>query len=89
MTAPLHGQADKTISVLEAQGYTHIRCICRCRHCVDYPFVLIRKERPRMMLSAMTLAELAAKMRCEKCGARDFGFHAWRQSDANGFALSR
>jgi hypothetical protein len=65
---------EKTISQLEGKGYTHIECECRdpsCRNCVWYPLKLIRQERPRWMISAMTPAELGAKMRCGKCGGKD------------------
>jgi hypothetical protein len=65
---------DKTISQLEGERYTHIECECRnpaCRNSVWYPFKLIRQERPRLIISAMTIAELGAKMRCGKCGGKD------------------
>jgi hypothetical protein len=31
---------------------------------------MIRDQRPHLMLSAMTIAELAKKMPCGKCGGR-------------------
>jgi hypothetical protein len=83
--------ADKTISELEAEHYTAILCECRdpaCRNRVAYPFKLIRLERPRLLLSAMTIAELGARMPCGKCGGRNVGYQPHRQSDAPGFAKS-
>jgi hypothetical protein len=79
----------KTISQLEVEGYTAILCECRdpkCRNRVAYPFKLIRNERPKLMLSAMTIDELGAKMPCGKCGSRDVAYRPHRQSDAPGFA---
>jgi hypothetical protein len=64
---------DKTISQLEGEGYTHIECEYRnpaCRDNVWYPFKLIRQERPRLMISAMTIAELGAKMLAENAAGR-------------------
>lgn len=81
----------RTISQLEAEHYTAILCECRnpaCRNRVGYPFKMIRKDRPRLMLSAMTIAELGARMPCGKCGSRDVAYRACRQSDAPGFAKS-
>lgn len=81
----------RTISQLEAEDYTAILCECRntaCRNRVAYPFELIRKDHPRLMLSAMTLAELGKKMPCGQCGGRDVSYRAERQSDATGFARS-
>jgi hypothetical protein len=48
------------------------------------PFKMIRAKLP--MLSAMTLDEVGAKMRCDKCGKRPERFYPARQSDAPGFA---
>lgn len=74
----------KTISQLEAEGYTHIECGCdQCRVTVQMPFMMIRKRRP--LLSAMTFDELGGKMRCERCGARPSSFKPWRQSDEPGY----
>jgi hypothetical protein len=83
--------ADKTISQLEAERFTHIECECRnpaCRNNVWYPFKLIREERPRLMLSAMTIAELGARMPCGKCGGRDVLYKPVRQEDTTGYAKS-
>jgi hypothetical protein len=79
--------SEQTISQLEAERYTAILCECRaCRNRVAYPFRLIRMERPRLMLSAMTIPDLGAKMPCGKCGSRDVIYRPHRQSDASGFA---
>jgi hypothetical protein len=43
-------------------------------------------RQPDLMLSAMTIADLAKKMHCGKCGNRDVAYKAWRQEDAPGFA---
>jgi hypothetical protein len=83
------GMPDKTISQLEGEHYTHIECECRnpaCRNWVAVPFKMIRDQRPHLMLSAMTLAELARRMPCGKCGGRDVKYRAWRQEDAPGYA---
>lgn len=79
----------RTISQLEAEGYTAVLCTCRnpsCRNCVGFPFDMIRSKRPRLMLSAMTIEELGRKMPCGKCGGRDVAYREHRQSDAQGFA---
>jgi len=39
-------------------------------------------------LSAWTLDELAAKMKCDKCGKRPERYYPARQADAPGFARS-
>jgi hypothetical protein len=80
---------DKTISQLEGERYTHIECECRnvnCRNWMAVPFKMIRARQPDLMLSAMTVADLAKKMHCGKCGNRDVAYKAWRQEDAPGFA---
>lgn len=50
------------------------------------PFRMARARLP--MLSAMTLDELGAKMRCDKCGNRPARYHPARQDDAPGYARS-
>ncbi len=57
----------RTISQLEAEGYPWIGCEC-CKGTVWVPFRMLRERIP--MLSAMTLDQLGAKMRCDKCGKR-------------------
>lgn len=75
---------SKTVSQLEAEGYTHIECWCEsCRITVQVPFAMIRKSRP--MLSAMDFDELGAKMRCSRCGGPPVRFKPYRQSDEPGF----
>jgi hypothetical protein len=62
------GIADnRTISQLEAEGYPWIGCEC-CKGTIWVPFKMLRERIP--MLSAMTLDQLGAKMRCDKCGKR-------------------
>jgi hypothetical protein len=56
---------NRTISQLEAEGYPWIGCEC-CKGTVWVPFRMLRERIP--MLSAMTLDQLGAKMRCDKCG---------------------
>jgi hypothetical protein len=72
----------RTISQLEAEGYPWIGCEC-CKGTVWVPFKMIREKIPA--LSAWTLDELAAKM---KCGKRPERYYPARQSDAPGFARS-
>lgn len=82
---------DKTISELETERYTGILCECRnqaCRNRVAYPFKLIRLKHPRLLLSAMTIAELGKKMPCGRCGGRDVIYAPSRQEDAPGYARS-
>lgn len=57
----------RTISRLEAEGYPWIGCEC-CKGTTWVPFKMIRQKIP--MLSSWTLDELAAKMKCDKCGKR-------------------
>jgi len=52
---------NRTISQLEAEGYPWIGCEC-CKGTVWMPFKMLRERLP--MLSAMTLDQLGAKMRC-------------------------
>src|ERR1035437_8463966 len=72
----------RTISQLEAEGYPWIGCEC-CKGTVWVPFKMIRQKIP--MLSSWTLDELAAKVKCEKCGKRPERYYPARQSDAPGF----
>ena len=48
------------------------------------PEVGFAARQPDLMLSAMTIADLAKKMHCGKCGNRDVAYKAWRQEDAPG-----
>jgi hypothetical protein len=57
----------RTISQLEAEGYSWIGCEC-CKGTVWVPFRMIRETIPG--LSSWTLDELGAKMKCDKCGKR-------------------
>jgi hypothetical protein len=47
------------------------------------PFKMLRERIP--MLSAMTLDQLGAKMRCDKCGKRPERYYPANQSDTPGF----
>jgi len=73
----------RTISQLEAERYFWIGATC-CKGVVWVPFQMIRQRLP--MLSAMTLDEVGAKLRCEHCGQRPARFEAVRQEDASGYA---
>jgi hypothetical protein len=73
---------NRTISQLEAERYDWIGCEC-CKGTVWVPFKMIRERIP--MLSAMTLDELGAKMRCEKCGKRPQRYYPAKQGDTPGF----
>jgi hypothetical protein len=75
----------RTISQLEAEDYSWIGCAC-CKGTVWVPFKMIRQKIP--MLDAMTLDELGARMRCQRCGGRPARYYPARQSDAPGFARS-
>jgi hypothetical protein len=50
------------------------------------PFKMIRQKIPG--LSAWTLDEVGAKMKCDRCGKRPERYYPARQSDAPGFARS-
>jgi hypothetical protein len=50
------------------------------------PFKMIQQKIPG--LSAWTLDELGARMKCDKCGKRPERYYPARQSDAPGFAKS-
>jgi hypothetical protein len=65
---------NRTISQLAAEGYSWV------------PFKMIREKLP--MLSAMTLHQLGAKMRCDKCGKRPERYYPANQSDTPGFVRS-
>ena len=58
---------NRTISQLEAEGYPWIGCEC-CKGTVWLPFRMLRERIP--MLSAMTLDQLGARMKCDKSGRR-------------------
>ena len=57
---------NQTISQLEAEGYPWIGCEC-CKGTVWVPFRMLRERLP--MLSAMTLDQLGARMKCDRRGA--------------------
>lgn len=65
---------DETISQLEARGFTHLQRACDADGCPrlmsEISFARIRELRPRWMLSAMTVADVRAKMPCKRCGNR-------------------
>jgi hypothetical protein len=75
----------RTISQLEAEGYAWIGAVC-CKGNAWVPFRMIRQKRPDLTLSAMTLDEVGAKLKCDRCGKRPQRYYAARQSDAPGFA---
>src|SRR5712671_3055338 len=72
---------NRTISQLEAEGYPWIGCEC-CKGTVWVPFKMLRQRIP--MLSAMTLDQLGAKMRCDKCGKRPERYYPANQNDTPG-----
>ena len=72
-------------AIAEAEGYPWIGCKC-CKGTVWVPFRMIRERLPN--LSAMTLDQLGAKMRCDKCGKRPERYYAAKQSDTPGFVRS-
>lgn len=74
---------NRTISQLEAERYDWIGCEC-CKGTVWVPFRMIRERIP-MMLSAMTLDELGAKMRWDKCGKRPARYYPAKPGDTPGF----
>jgi hypothetical protein len=80
-TALQCGRSDnRTISQLEADGYPWIGCEC-CKGTVWVPFKMLRER----MLCAMTLDQLGAKMKCNKCGKRPERYYPANQSDTPGF----
>jgi len=76
---------NRTISHLEAEGYPWIGCEC-CKGTVWVPFKMLRERIP--MLSAMTLDQLGAKMRCDECGKRPERYYPANQKDTPGFVRS-
>jgi hypothetical protein len=77
----------RTISQLESEGYQWIGAEW-CKGSVWVPFRMIREAHPHWLLSAMTLDEVGAKLRCDRCGKRPARFFTPRQDDAPGFAKS-
>ena len=71
---------NRTISQLEAEGYASAArgTVCRSR-C---------SAREYQMLSAMTLDQLGAKMRCDKCGKRPERYYPANQNETPGFVRS-
>ena len=76
---------NRTISQLEAEGYPWIGCEC-CKGTVWVPFKMLRERLP--MLSAMTLDQLGARMRCDKCGKRPERYYPANQNDTPRFVRS-
>jgi hypothetical protein len=66
-------------------GYPWIGCEC-CKGTVWVPFKMLRERIP--MLSAMTLDQLGAKMRCDKCVEWPERYYPANQSDTPGFVRS-
>jgi hypothetical protein len=77
----------RTISQIEAQRYDWIAAEC-CKGTVWVPFRMIRESHPRWPVSSMTVDEIGAKLRCDKCGCRPRLYYPARQEDAPGFARS-
>jgi hypothetical protein len=50
------------------------------------PFRMLRERMP--MLSAMTLDQLGARMKCDKCGKRPERYYPANQKDTPGFVRS-
>jgi hypothetical protein len=50
------------------------------------PFKILRERRP--MLSAMTLDQLGARMKWDRCGKRPERYYPVKQSDTPGFVRS-
>ncbi len=79
-------RSTKSISsASDCPHYPWIGCEC-CKGTVWVPFRMIREKLP--MLSAMTLDELGAKMRCDKWGKRPERYYAANPSDTPGFVRS-
>jgi hypothetical protein len=76
---------NRTISQLEAEGYPWIGCEC-CKGTVWVPFRMLRERIP--MLSAMTLDQFGAKMKCDKCGKRPERYYPANQKDTPGLVRS-
>lgn len=74
---------SRTVAQLEAEDYHHICCEC-CKGCVWVPFRMIRSRIRN--LDTMTLDELGARMRCDRCGGRPKRYYPVRQSDQPGHA---
>lgn len=74
---------NRTVAELEAQEYHHIAGEC-CKGTTWLPFLLLRKTIPN--LDAMTVDQIGARMRCERCGGRPERYYPARQMDAPGYA---
>ncbi len=58
-----------------------------CKGTVWVPFRMLRERIP--LLSAMTLDQLGARMKCDRCGKRPERYYPANQSDTPGFVLER
>jgi hypothetical protein len=67
-----------------AEGYPWIGCEC-CKGTVWVPFKMLREQIPML---AMTLDQLGARMRCDKCGKRPERYYPANQSDTPEFVRS-
>ncbi|NEW96896.1 hypothetical protein [Rhodopseudomonas sp. BR0G17] len=73
---------SRTVTQLEAEGYHHICGEC-CKGYVWLPFNLLRKT--VRGLDSMTVDQIGAKMRCDRCGCRPTRYYPARQEDAPGY----
>jgi hypothetical protein len=76
---------NRTVSQFEAEGYLWIGCEC-CKGTVWVPFRMPRERIP--MLRAITLDQLGARMRCDKCGKQPERYYPANQSDTPGVVSS-
>ena len=76
-----HGRQPNYLPA-RGRGLSVDGCEC-CKGTVWVPFKMLRERLP--MLSAMTLDQLGARMRCDKCGKRPERYYPANQSDTPGF----
>jgi hypothetical protein len=57
-----------SIATAERQGFTHIEVRCECNNIVCYPFRMLKEE--GRANSESKLSDIAARMRCVKCGTK-------------------
>jgi hypothetical protein len=73
---------SRTVTQLEAEHYHHICAEC-CKGSVWMPFNLMRKR--VRGLDAMTVDQIGARLRCDRCGNRPERYYPVRQEDSPGY----
>jgi hypothetical protein len=75
----------RSIAEIEAAGYPWIGAAC-CKGTVWLPFKMLNARIPE--LSTLTVDQVGARLRCDRCGGRPERYYCARQEGAPGYAQS-